>query len=105
MTMDSNIVKFPFTASRRAFARKPRWSKNGTPEERAAKAAAMKTTEATVTKLSGADTAQEGPSLVEFLQHLKAYFVQEFARGKEVDQIFDDLEGSYRRADKARPKS
>jgi hypothetical protein len=41
MTMDSNVVKFPFTASRRAFARKPRWSKNGTPEERAAKATAQ----------------------------------------------------------------
>jgi hypothetical protein len=37
--MESNVVKFPFTASRRAFARKPRWSKNGTPEERDAKAA------------------------------------------------------------------
>jgi hypothetical protein len=39
MPMDSNVVKFPFTASRRAFARKPRWSKNGTPEERAEAAA------------------------------------------------------------------
>lgn len=30
-----NIVKFPFGASRRAHSRKPRASKNGTPEERA----------------------------------------------------------------------
>jgi hypothetical protein len=32
----SNVIKFPFSVSRRAHARKPRWSKNGTPEERAA---------------------------------------------------------------------
>ena len=30
------VVKFPFAASRHAYARKPRKSKNGTPEERAA---------------------------------------------------------------------
>jgi hypothetical protein len=34
----SNVVKFPFSVSRRAHARKPRASKNGTPEERAAQA-------------------------------------------------------------------
>jgi hypothetical protein len=39
MTMDSNIVKFPFIVSRRAHARKPRTSKNGNPEERGEKAA------------------------------------------------------------------
>jgi hypothetical protein len=27
------------------------------------------------------------------LQSLRAHIVQEFARGKEIDQIFDDLEG------------
>jgi hypothetical protein len=32
------VVRFPFKVSRRALARKPRRSKNGTPEERAAKA-------------------------------------------------------------------
>ncbi len=35
MTMDSNIVKFPYSASRRVHSRRPRKSKNGTPEERA----------------------------------------------------------------------
>jgi hypothetical protein len=39
MSMDSNIVKFPYNACRRVFARRGRVSKNGTPEERAAKAA------------------------------------------------------------------
>jgi hypothetical protein len=34
MTMESNVIKFPFAVSRRAHARKPRASKNGTPEER-----------------------------------------------------------------------
>lgn len=33
----NNVVKFPFAVSRRAFARLPRRSDNGTPEERAAK--------------------------------------------------------------------
>jgi hypothetical protein len=42
------VVKFPARASRRIAARRPRRSKNGTPEERAAKAAA-KSTHATVT--------------------------------------------------------
>jgi hypothetical protein len=35
MDMGSNVVKFPFNVSRRAHARKPRTSRNGTPEERA----------------------------------------------------------------------
>ena len=38
--MQDNLVKFPYTVARRAHARKPRRSKNGTPEERAACAAA-----------------------------------------------------------------
>jgi hypothetical protein len=37
------LVKFPGNASRRIAARRPRRSKNGTPEERAAKAAANST--------------------------------------------------------------
>lgn len=36
MNTETNVVKFPFAVSRRAPARKKRWSKNGTPEERAA---------------------------------------------------------------------
>jgi hypothetical protein len=34
------VIKFPYDACRRVHSRKPRKSKNGTPEERAAKAAA-----------------------------------------------------------------
>jgi hypothetical protein len=41
------IVEFPYRASRRAFARRPRRSKNGTPDERAAAAAQAATTAAT----------------------------------------------------------
>jgi hypothetical protein len=74
-----------------------------------AAAAAAELTSATVTEISRrsgdnqrlAKSAEAGPTIVEFLQTLRTYFVQEFARGKEVDQIFDDLEGSYRRAEKA----
>ncbi len=39
MTMDSNIVKFPYNSSRRVYSRRPRKSINGNPEERAARAA------------------------------------------------------------------
>ena len=35
-----NVVKFPYSTSRRVISRRPRRSKNGTPEERVAKAAA-----------------------------------------------------------------
>jgi len=42
MAMDSNIVKFPYSASRRVHSKKPRCSKNGTPEERMAKAGPLK---------------------------------------------------------------
>jgi hypothetical protein len=38
--MTEQIVKFPYSAARRVHSRKPRKSHNGTPEERAAKAAA-----------------------------------------------------------------
>jgi len=163
--MNSNIVKFPFSVSRRAYARKPRTSDNGTPEERAERAAAAEKRSqkcnplrAKIVAVSRATTiagrviyqsrdlsrigplgkrhAQElrsaakearylaskferaaeqlggenhqsakgtkdSPGLVEFLQKFKAYFMQEFARGRTVDQIFDDLEGSYSRAEKA----
>jgi hypothetical protein len=50
----SNVVKFPYDASRHVHSRKPRRSKNGTPEERAkkgAKAAAVVPPPATVTRL------------------------------------------------------
>jgi hypothetical protein len=50
----SNVVKFPYDASRRVHSRKPRRSKNGTPEERAkkgVKAAAAAPPPATVTQL------------------------------------------------------
>jgi hypothetical protein len=36
--MTATIFKFPYDASRRVYSRRPRASKNGTPEERAAKA-------------------------------------------------------------------
>ena len=34
----NNVIKFPYDASRRLYSRRPRASKNGTPEERASKA-------------------------------------------------------------------
>ena len=40
--MTAEIVKFPYSASRRVHSKKPRRSKNGTPEERAAAAGPLK---------------------------------------------------------------
>ena len=50
----SNVVKFPYDASRRIHSQKPRRSKNGTPEERAAKAAALLPTSADVVPMADA---------------------------------------------------
>jgi hypothetical protein len=50
--MSCEIIKFPYSAARRVHSRKPRRSKNGTPEERAAKAAALETTPADVVVIS-----------------------------------------------------
>jgi hypothetical protein len=52
MTMTSNVVRFPYSASRRVHSKKPRRSKNGTPEERAAKAAELETAPADVVSMS-----------------------------------------------------
>ena len=52
MTMTSNVVKFPYDACRRVHSKKPRRSKNGTPEERAAKAAELETAPANVVPMS-----------------------------------------------------
>ncbi len=45
----SEVIQFPYSASRRIHSRKPRRSKNGTPEERAAKAAAEAASSSSVT--------------------------------------------------------
>jgi hypothetical protein len=50
--MSAEIFKFPYDASRRVYSKKPRRSKNGTPEERAAKAAALEATPADVVLMS-----------------------------------------------------
>jgi hypothetical protein len=50
----ATIFKFPYDASRRVHSRKPRRSKNGTPEERAAKAAALFPTSADIVPMADA---------------------------------------------------
>src|SRR5450631_1790319 len=50
----AEIFKFPYDASRRVHSQKPRRSKNGTPEERAAKAAALFPTSADVVPMADA---------------------------------------------------
>jgi hypothetical protein len=48
----TNIVKLPYSVTRCIVARRPRRSKNGTPEDRAAKAAAKGTTTATIVNVA-----------------------------------------------------
>ena len=50
--MTAEIIKLPYNVTRAAFSRKPRRSKNGTPEERAAKASAALPPPADVVSLS-----------------------------------------------------
>jgi hypothetical protein len=104
--MTCEIFKFPYDACRRVHSRKPRRSKNGTPEERAA--AAAKPINAAVIplgKIPEQRSAQEDkPSLSNFLRSLRAYFEDAFARGLTVDQIFDSLEDTSRRTDEAKQR-
>src|SRR5712672_2990463 len=50
--MNDNVIRFPYEACRRVHSRKPRRSKNGTPEERAAKTAASEMAPADVVSMS-----------------------------------------------------
>src|SRR5258705_12960992 len=61
--MTAEIVKFPYSASRRVHSKKPRRSKNGTPEERAALAASMQSALADVVLLSDRPAAPEEPAI------------------------------------------
>jgi hypothetical protein len=93
------VVKFPYRP--RVGARKPRRSKNGTPEERAAKGAAANSTTADVLEISGRSSddnerlirraAVVDPEIIKFLQCLRDHIVQEFAEGKDIDQIFRSM--------------
>jgi hypothetical protein len=60
------VVKFPYSACRRVHSRRQRISKNGTPEERAAKAAAgiPTTTTATVVEISRRGVSRATPQRV-----------------------------------------
>jgi hypothetical protein len=49
-------------------------------------------------------TPEDNDSLPKFVRYLKQYIVQEFARGRDVDEIFDDLEGTYRQAEQAKKR-
>jgi hypothetical protein len=100
----SNVVKFPYDASRRVHSQKPRRSKNGTPEEGAAKAATQKPA-ASVTALSDrADKPCEQPddTFPGFLDSFRNYFMDAFARGMTVDEIFDHMEDTHRRTEEAK---
>jgi hypothetical protein len=107
-----NVVKFPFNACRRVHSRKQRRSKYGTPEERAAKLAAAKArvANASVVENSGrsgpnqrlAKASVADPPFLEFLRQLGGYIVKEFATGKEIDEIFDELIAEARQTGRRR---
>jgi len=59
--MTAVIVKFPYSSSRRVHSQKPRRSKNGTPEERAAALAANASPPADVVSLRGGDQSDSAP--------------------------------------------
>jgi hypothetical protein len=59
----SNVVKFPYSASRRVHSQKPRRSKNGSPEERVAKAAATQPPSASIVPLSARNQSPEEPAI------------------------------------------
>ena len=78
--------------------RKQRRSKNGTPEERAANAAAAKARAASAVEISCPNDDNQRvaapvarPTWVEFFQYLRTHIVREFASGKDIDQIFDQM--------------
>lgn len=107
MIMSNNVVKFPYDASRRVHSQKPRRSKNGTPEERAAKEAAMQRPVGAVIDLSNRHerpTEKLDHSFPQFLREFRAYFEDALARGLTVDQIFDNLEDTRRTADEAKKR-
>jgi hypothetical protein len=104
--MDDNIIKFPSAACSRVHPRKQRRSKYGTPEERAANLAAAKVRVAAGNTPQCSDRDREyihrhldnlaspsvaDPPFIGFLRQLGSYIVREFATGKEIDQIFDEL--------------
>jgi hypothetical protein len=55
----SNVVKFPYSASRRVHSQKPRRSKNGSPEERAARAAATQSPPASIVSFADRNQSPE----------------------------------------------
>ena len=112
-----NVVKFPDDACRRVHSPKRRRSKYGTPEQRAAKLAAAKARVAAGNTSQCPDSDREyirrhfdnldnpsvaDPPFLEFLRQLGGYIVKEFATGKEIDQIFDELIAEARQTGRRR---
>ena len=59
----AEIFKFPYDACRRVHSKKPRRSKNGSPEERAAKAAATQSPPASIVSLSARNQSPQEPTI------------------------------------------
>ena len=61
--MSAEVIKLPYAVTRRAQARKSRCSKNGTPEERAAKAAELRSEPGNLVVLPDVQPAIDGRKL------------------------------------------
>jgi hypothetical protein len=92
--MTGIIYKFPYNVSRRAYSRTGRCSKNGTPEERAAKAAAVRPDPASlanVVQLPRKQPVPHIPPTPEETARFKALFDQMGPTHQAI--IFDVLRG------------
>jgi hypothetical protein len=85
------VIKFPYRVSRRLHSRKPRRSKNGTPEQRAAKAAAEG---ATVIQLSAGQPrcSTRTATALDLAKVLRNVVKEQLARGRTIDSIFDEID-------------
>jgi hypothetical protein len=88
-----NIIKFPRSPCRQVpRSRKPRRSKSGTPKARVTPQISELDREYLDRHFYNFHNRPVvDPPFVGFLRQLGGYVVQEFATGKEVDQIFDEL--------------
>jgi hypothetical protein len=96
----SNVVKFPYNASRRVHSRKPRRSKNGTPEERAANASAARPDPAplaNVVQLSRAPAVVFMPPTAEETARFQALYEQMGSEDKlHISNLLRDMVNNRR---------
>jgi hypothetical protein len=92
--MTAEIIKLPYNVTRGAHSRKPRRSKNGTPEERAAKAGQPATVTTLRTEAQSAAPASDDPIFFEIERHRAALAAYNLAVDREDEnsgQLCSDM--------------